>query len=333
MKRCFKVIAFILIVALLSSLLKFVLSPSSYLRVVLHDVQDESVNYDMIILGQSLGETSVDPYKLQEVMGVSTYNLCRQVVTVKDLYYLMKEANYHNDMKIAVLYIDPSYWIDTKESYYGDSYIFPHLKNPKNKIEYFFNYCMNSDYRVMFFRYTVYGTGDLKNSITKIKQKLSSEYRAFSMNAVSDKNDGAEYRGRGFLYCTRHYGIEGSKVGWNQDEIEVEAVQSFEKMADYCKQNKITFIVVNAPYPSGRNSREDLKDMRDYFCKLAKSNGAFYLDGNFISPEYLSYDENSFSDSEGHMIGEFATEYSGVLGEIMKKYLQGEDTSTFFVDD
>lgn len=332
MRRKIKVGFFLITLILITGLLHFLLVPSSYLRVVLHEVQDQSINYDTIFVGQSLGETNIDPFTVEKKTGENTYNLCRRIISLPDLVYLVKESNYKNDVDVLVIDIDHTYWYTTgiETDYYNDAYIYPHLNNPQNRFDYFLENCLKHDYRIMLSRFVLHGSDDIKNSIERVNQKTSEAYRNYSMDAVSESGDHFEYVGRGFRYGVKREENYHTGVEWDESRIDPKALESFENIVDYCRKNDIKLICIKAPMPQERLSEKELFDMNEYFTKLTSNFGVDYIDFNFVKKEYLQWQADDFQDGEGHMMGPFAEKYSEVLGIVLNDYLLGKNIQIYF---
>lgn len=333
MKRKTKIAIFILILALSSNMLSFIFTPSSYMRVVLHEVKMASDDspYDMVILGQSRGETNINPYVLNDYIDYNSYNLSRRILRMSDLYYLASEVNCNNKLKVIILDVDHVYWTDSQISYYSDAYLLPNIEGLNNKLDYFFRYTITSDYRVLFSRYAMHGSEDIRTIPNRVKEKLSSDYWEYSMDAVGEKDADHIYIGRGF-----HRGISYSQSGngaeWNREMIDDTIVNDVKRLVDYCNDNGIRVIAVHDPVPHERFSNEQHADMNAYFADEFKEMGVEFINFNYVRPEYLSWDECDFSDGEGHMMGDFADKYSEILGKMITLVINGEDISSYFYE-
>jgi len=318
-----------------SGMVYFAITPSSYLRVVLHEVREARKGnnpYDMIILGQSRGETNINPYVLDEHLDYNSYNLSRRILRMSDLYYMLSEVNENKTARAVVLDVDHVYWTDPQISYYSDAYLLPHLSNPVNKVDYFFRYTLSADYRVMFSRYSVHGIDDIKKIGERLRTKLSPDYYNYSMSAVSDKDADHVYVGRGY-----NKGIainnKGYGADWDIDIIDDSIVSNVERLVKYCKENDIQIVAIHAPVPHGRFTDASHKELNYYFKSTFAGMGVDFINFNYISPEYLEWNDEDFSDGEGHMMGEFADEYSALLGEILDKYFNSADISLYFAEE
>lgn len=330
MKRYIKIISFIIVCVAISCILSFVLTPSSYLRVVLHEVKSQTDDYNLVFVGQSMGESNINPYMLDNYLDYNSYNLCRRIVKIPDIPYLLREANSDRHIEVCIFHVDQAYFFDTSPNYYNDAYIYPHLSNMRDKTEYFFRYVLNADYRVLLSRYTVEGTGDLKLSKSRIANKLSDEYKLFSMDAVTDTDVDHVYVGRGYRKGISYSDNKSKGTKWNRNSVKEDAILGIQELSDYCRDNGIILLAIHDPLPHERFQADDIKDMNEYFTELFDSFGVDYINFNYISGDYLRWNEDDFSDSYGHMMSNLADDYSDILGLILQQKLDGEDISGYF---
>ena len=283
----------------------------------------------MIFVGQSRGETNINPYILDSYLNYKTYNLCRRFVQLPDIRYVVSEANSNNNIQVVVLDVDQLYFYNTDIDYFGDAYMYPHITNIYEKLRYTKS-LLNKDYRIMLMRYTVEGMDDLKESKERMKDKLSERYREYSFDAVTNKNSHHIYMGRGYWKGVEMSDktVEGSS--WNKDLITTEAIKSVADMADYCDKKGITVLAVHAPVPHERFTEAEHNSQKEYFEDMFGDYGLKYIDFNFIKKDYLTWDENGYTDLEGHMMGKMADKYSEVLGTVLNEYLNGGDIEEYF---
>lgn len=327
-KKC---IGLLVLVLGVNAILNYAFHSASYLRIVLHELQSSEDNFDIVFVGQSHGANAFNPYIIEEQTDLPTYNLCRGLVCNRDIYYLLKESNYKNDVKTIIYDIDSTYWTGFENpNYFADGYVYPHLNNPQNKIDYFFRYVIKENYRYNTCRYVVYGTGGLKAVPENIAQKMSKEYAEYNINSVFDEREKSEYGGRGYFAGSVKDDKGHKPIPWNAESVTEGSIQAFKDMVDYCKENNIEFICVSSPLPEGRVKAENYPEFHQYFEALAEEYDISFWDFNYINEKYLSWDDDDFQDSEGHMFGYFADEYSQVLGEIINQYVKGESVDVYF---
>lgn len=336
--RTFKrIAAFLLIVILVNELLKFLLVPSSYMRIALHEVQNPNKNYDIIFVGQSHGELAFDPEKIEEKTGKTAYNLARRQIVMRDVEYVVREADYHNNPQMIIYDMDPAYWLDSeKPNYYGDSYMFPHIKNPVNKLQYFFKYNLNTDFRMTLFPYWVCGSEDIKKIKNTVKDKVSKYYWNYSIEAVQIVNKSVEYKGKGFWYQDEQTNAGFSPIKWKDTKVTDSAKESFQNMVLYCKENDITFICISSPLPKERKEQENYKAVHEYMKKLCEEYDVPFWDFNYLKQKKEPFDmegKDVFIDKDGHLRGSKAQKYSSLLGDMIWSYTQGAEMEKYFKED
>ncbi len=330
-KKC---IGLILLVLGINIVLSWCFHSASYLKIVLHELQNSEENFDIVFVGQSHGANAFNPYIIEEKTQMPAYNLCRGLVCNRDIYYLVKESNYKNDVKFIVYDIDSTYWTGFENpNYFADGYVYPHLNNPLNKMDYFFRYVVKENYRYNLCRYVVYGTGGLKAVPENITRKMSKEYYEYDIDSVFDEREKSEYKGRGYFAGSIKDDKGHKPIPWNAETVTENSIQAFKDMVRYCKANDIEFICVSSPLPEDRVAAENYTEFHEYFTNLAEEYDISFWDFNYIDESYLEWTDDDFQDSEGHMFGFFADEYSAVLGEMLNKHISGESVDMYFESD
>jgi len=330
-----KLVFFIILLLVINAALSFAFHVPSFTRVILHEVQNEKENFDIVVIGQSHGAYGYNPFVIEENTGMTTYNLSRRLVCTRDLYYMVKESNYKNNPKIIIYDLDNYYWTGyEKPNYYADGYIFPHINNPKNKIDYLFKYALKEDFRYNLQRYVLYGFGGLKEVPLNIKRKVSADYWNYDPKAALSEGDYAEYKGRGFFYANEIYADFGMKnfvpEVFEESKVKKETIEGYNNIVKYCKDNDIKLICVVPPLPPSRLKAEEFEKCHEYYEKLTNESGVEFWDYNYIKDEYLSFKDENFRDIDGHMLGTSADIYSRLVGDMVKNYCQGYDMECYF---
>lgn len=267
---------------------------------------------------------------LEEKTGLVSYNLSRRLLSMEDMEYMVRESDYKNDVKVIVMDIDPTYWIgDTYTNYFSDSYIYRHLNNPLNKLKYFWEKALERDFRITLCPFMDIKTG-LSELSTTIKNKLSREYWNYSINAVEMPSDNFVYKGRGFRYAIQYMDSEYIPFVWDESQISKTAEESFINIVNYCDSKDIQLICISSPLPKERRDKENYEAAHSYFNDLSHEYQVPFLDFNYCKEEYFNITDDGFMDSDGHMMGSFADEYSNFLGEILKKNIEGESVDKYF---
>ena len=97
--------------------LTFMLTQPSVLKILMKEAK--SGEFDTLIIGESHGETSHDPYLMSDVAGYQVFNLSRRSMPMVNLSYIMEEANANGQYKRVILDLDPSYWDEDHKGTFG----------------------------------------------------------------------------------------------------------------------------------------------------------------------------------------------------------------------
>lgn len=329
-----KLLPFLIIVISLNTLLDLCFNSASYIRIALHELQSSEEDFEVVFVGQSHGSNAFNPYIIEEKTGMPAYNLSNKLTAVRDICYLVKESNYKNDVDYIVYDIDGSYWLEFEDpNYFADGYVFPHLNNPINRLDYFLNYSINENFRYSLCRYVVYGTGDLKSIATNLQKRLSISYMNNEMSSVLTEGEKTIYKGRGYFAAEKPIDTNFVPTKWSDEKVKDGVVQGFLDMVDYCKKNEIELICVSSPLPTERVEAENYPAFHSYFTELAEENNIVFWDFNYIKDEYLTWSSEEFRDLDGHMLGILADRYSSVLGEMLAQHQAGKSTEQYFEMD
>ena len=112
-----KLLGFIIVNLIVIVSLTFALAQPSVLKVLVKEAKNGE--YNTLIVGESHGETSYDPYVISDITGSQTINLSRRLMPVVNLSYIMEEANAKGQYKRVILDLDPSYWDDDHKGTFG----------------------------------------------------------------------------------------------------------------------------------------------------------------------------------------------------------------------
>ncbi len=326
-----KLLPFLVLVIGLNTLLDLCFNSASYIRIALHELQSSEEDFKVVFVGQSHGANAFNPYIIEEKTGMPTYNLSNKLTAVRDVSYLVKESNYKNDVDYVIYDIDSSYWLGFEEpNYFAEGYVFPHLNNPINKLDYFLNYSLNENFRYSLCRYVVYGTGDIKSIPENLKKRLSTGYLNYEVESVLTEHEKTEYKGRGFFYVNAPAAAGFTPTEWRDEKVKKGALEGFLDMVDYCKKNEIELICVSSPLPIERVEAENYPAFHNYFSELAQENDIEFWDFNYIQDEYLTWSSEEFRDLDGHMLGVLADRYSSLLGEMLNQYRADVNLECYF---
>lgn len=326
-----KLLPFLILVFGINTLLDICFNSASYMRIALHELQSSEEDFKVVFVGQSHGANAFNPFVIEEKTGMPAYNLSNKLTAVRDISYLVKESNYKNDVNYIIYDIDSSYWLGFEEpNYFAEGYVFPHLNNPINKLDYFLNYSIKENFRFTLCRYVVYGTGDIKKIPENLKKRLSAGYLNYEMDSVLSDFEKTIYKGRGYFSVEEPLDVSFTPTEWKDEKVKIGALEGFLDMVNYCKKNDIELICVSSPLPKERVEAENYSEFHDYFAELAEEQDITFWDFNYIEEEYLSWSSDEFRDLDGHMLGVLADRYSALLGEMLNQYTVGVSLDKYF---
>lgn len=331
--RTFKKIAgFIIINLIVVVSLTFMLAQPSVLKILLKEAKNEQC--DTLIIGESHGETSYDPYVMSDITGNQVFNLSRRLMPVVNLSYIMEEANAHGQYKRVILDLDPSYWDDDHKGTFGSDTSLLFRLTGSRWLDYVKNILAKDNYNDTIADYNV-SLSIVKRVPQNLSVKLTKAYIIGDDSSIQNTYSiiGAvgsfEYKGRGFRYGLKKSGIEWPSWYFNKDDVKEENLEAFKKIVQYCKNNNIELICVQSALPPYRLQNENMDEVHEYFTELCGKYNVPFYDLNYLKEEYLSRTDDDYVDLDGHMMGELADRQSTVLGQI----LVSENKDAFFYDN
>lgn len=332
--RLGKLVCFLAVNLAVMLLSSYLLTQPSILKAELKEVQSDT-NYDTIIVGNSHGETSVNPAVLDQLAGTMSYNCARRIMPVKDIYYLMREVAYHNQPRTILYEMDPFYWKVPGISLGNDTSIFFAGSDLRNKLDYLKDEMLQQPFANAFadYRFAPRNAAQIPGTAWV---KLQPTYWTHSQKSIPmimkelDLGKNYEYRGRGFRYGVSYsFTIDKryAPTRFKASKVVPENVRYFAKMADFCKKQGIRLVCFYSALPPTRLQKENEDDAHAYFTDMCLSEGVEYYDLNYLKADYLPRTDADYVDLDGHMLGELADRQTTVLAQI----LQAEDPSTMFV--
>ena len=325
---------FLVGLAVILGICDFCFAPSGYVRFILHEVNRKDTQYDTIILGASHARSAINPEYLDEELGTNTLNLAIPGETVKDAYYLLKDACESNDVKTVIMDVDYQYWMDEQpQGYFTEPFICQNITNLKVKTEYLLDNWDTIDLRNVLVRRLSW---DCTWSSVKqnVSTKMTEAYREYSIEAagVDGKVEGADgpYIGKGFFYRDTFGGKPGGAdyidlwVGRDNAGVDVNVSEQFGWINDYCKENGIELICVTSPIAPAAMQKLGMGKVHDTLQKAFDELGPKYYDFNKALMSFVPRDDIHYGDLEGHMGGALANTYSQAFAKLLKDAQDGE---------
>lgn len=337
-KPVLRCVIFLAGLIVIMGVIDFACVQTGYVNYILRNVcvKNNDTDYDTVVIGASHARASSDPEQIDKNAGTYSINMAIPGETVKDSYYVLEETCRTNDIKTVILDIDYQYYFNPpKEGFYTEQFIQCQMSwGSYVKWQYLYDNLKYIDVRNVFTRELVcsYQPSDIKKNI---KQKLSKSYKdadIYSLNV-----DGGTYAGRGYFYIKP---VSGELAGKNlikswsvrsKEQVTGYPLKYLNKMIQYCKDNDIDLIAVTSPITPSSVGALHMENVHDTINKLLADNGVTYYDFNMARQDVLPRTDSDFVDKEGHMNGDFAKNYSELLGKVIKEHKEGtKDTDRYF---
>ncbi len=304
-------------VAVVLIFLNLALYPCTFMRNDVHTISTEQ--RDVLIMGTSCGKMGIDPDSLLTGTGLSGHNICVGGEYPADAYYLMELALEKQDPKAVIYDIDPGYFMGKKEV--GNNYLLFYHEFPagKAKLAYFQDLLKDHDFRTLFFPYYEY---PLQTSLPRIKstlyQRLTANYDVSYL-----KGQIQEYHENGFLekYPVAQENFPAPvHVPFAAERMAPENMEYLGKLIRLCREKDIPFIAVSMPLPQTtlQADPESFERAWTYFSDYFRDQQIPYLNFNRELTQAYSHREEHYVDYDGHLNGDSAREFSGILGSILK---------------
>ncbi|MDD2980147.1 MAG: hypothetical protein PHN80_09270 [Hespellia sp.] len=316
-KRTFFVVIILIFCVAVTNVANYVIIPYSYARITMHNIASEE--HDILYVGSSHGLCGIDPDIVEENTGESGINLCFGGEYLRDSYYMVKEAASHHTPKKIVYELDPGYWV-SPENQNGDfGRLYYEMPLSKTKCQYFFAKMLDADFRTIIFPWYNYRSQLLRIKDT-VKIKGSQEYDEYDPAYFNDIVE--SYRKSGMIYRNR---IEGEKsfdnfVLWDEKNIQEISKTYFEKLKVFCDEKGIELIVITTPIPRETQEmyEQQYADADQYFRTYFEKQKVEYYNFNYMDLGGFNRALSEFADGEGHMYGDTAEKFSGILANTLK---------------
>ena len=315
-KKGFRFILVVLIFMLVPMVLDFCLYPCTFMRNDIHSVC--TGKHDDIYLGTSHGKMNIDPDTVEAYTGRTGHNLCVGGEYAADAYYLTKLMIENGKPKRIVYEVDPGYFVTEKEV--GNNYLLFYHEFPvsKAKAEYFADALLTCDFRTIVFPWYEYL---FKYDIDKIPETIYQKWN-HNYDISYLKGSRQEYHESGFIerYPLELKDIEKSDIKlFEETEVRQDNMEYLERLIELCRENDIQFIAVTTPIPavSLAEYNDNYQEAWDYFSEFFAEQDVLYLNYNREYYDDFSHELSLYTDSDGHMNGDAAREYSKVLGETL----------------
>ena len=339
-----KIAAFVLVFVLLNQLIGFFTLPKQTLSQEMWDsyraYQAEGKNIDMVIVGDSHSYEAFDPDVIDPILGGHSYNMGTNSQSLRHSMRCIEDAIAEQDLKTAVLVLDPWNVIAGQERSYRAEATFvqgmnggePIGRKIRNTAEYLFDpdYFSGKQSLNYFFPWT-WNKVHKNEFVENIKSKLTGK-------PIDDKFWTYHRKPNGFKGYSQVFDYDEQSQcpaeKWDPETVSELSMDELKQMCDLCRENGVQLIVVSSPQPrsviigSGQSYFQRNTFFREFF---AKQNVPFY-DFNLASAELYDTRPEYYKDWE-HCNEKGAEAVSASLAQLVKMIRDGKDVSGLFYTD
>jgi hypothetical protein len=267
-------------------------------------IKKNTNQFDVIILGSSRGYSSYNPYILDSLTTLNTFNMCTGSQHVIESLYMLKEILKHQKPKYLIFDVFLPSFRENPDLFH----VFSNAKYMSNEIilNEFKSYKI-LDYFFPIVKYKTYLKDDLKrmNSIgDPFIENYKNWYKGYKPSKMT--NDSISIKSFSSLSNFSNINVIPKK------EIE-KYILEIQKL---CKLNDVKLICVRTPFPPTRLYISKVDKTHHYFKTLFSQKNIEFIDLNYVSTEkYTDYD---FLDSH-HLNSIGAKKVSTTLSRIINE--------------
>ncbi len=278
---------------------------------------------DYLIVGASHSLEGFIPDVLDKKLGCNSYNLSSTLATMKARVFLTEQELHRNPVDTVILEMSHDALRSTLNEYgSGDSTTFARLSSWRTRLDFLMKSVPFDDWMNIYSRDLISGLyywqhyvqGDLSNAVD-YKAKGYHPNEAFDQSLSAEKIEE--------MYNTT------SEI----PEFAPDALESFQRLVDLCKENHCRVIIVTTPLTDALIWRgKDWDVFYDWMEDFREENNCEYYDFNLLKERYALWsDQESFFDLS-HMSDQGAHVFSETFAKIMNQIDCGEDISALFYE-
>ena len=343
-KRILAVVGAIIGVILVNMLLTFAIVPyGSKSEVMWHDFR-QSNNIDMVYLGTSQLERSVNPQVIDDAIGSNSFNMSTPAQTMDDSLLGIEEAFEHHDIKTVVLGVEYAELVQRAKSRAG---VFAY---EKIKGESFGDAVHDiaaasglggggfdpSILTAIAMPWMNQHVGSLPAIFENIRMRLDGT----SLYKASEVNDpGWKYVGKGFGSEDKYYDFNTGLANTYAYKYHLQDATKFnderlsvlDKICKLCKDHGAQLVVVVPALSDDNmvNFGKHYEELSNMLRSFLEERGAKFYDMN-LSTEALFDNENSFWSDDQHMNLKGAQAFSEALAKVLGAERTGAPTDGMF---
>ncbi|MCH4034498.1 MAG: hypothetical protein LKH04_04065 [Lachnospiraceae bacterium] len=269
----------------------------------------EDTDVDVLFLGTSHVINGIFPMQLWEDYGITSYNLGGHGITIATSYWILRNAVEVHKPKVAVLDVslaESEYLAPSSEWAHDSLDAFPLTKTKIQAVQDLYPDDKDTQNELLFpfvlyhSRWTELSGKSIVQAFTGIE--TTTEKGAESRIAVS-----APGEGRDTLIP------ESQKT-----QLSTPGMSYIQKLVEYCRQEDITPVLINVPYPATEEEQEAANGIAD----LAKKLDVPYLNLQYAS--LVDFDTDLY-DADAHLNPSGARKVTAYLGEWLTEHTDLQD--------
>lgn len=336
MQKLAAVLCFAVLTAAMLALCRFLLTDDvhAYSRVMLQELYSQSGTIDTLFVGSSHCYRSVDTDRINEKLGLHSFNAGTSQQLPDGAYYLLREAASRNELKtVYVEMFYTTYNTERSSQVPLACYLITDYLDPLSPNRYQYLWEMGGPAAFVDLllpaRHAIADPGEIP---ALLKAKLTDGYQPGNYRYVTYPEEGEEYRGNGFVYTwgIPCYGFDSilpvnvekpvSDFGW----------EYLQRTADFCEENDIRLVLFTSPLPSAyaadTENYQAYVDALRYFCE---QRGIQYWDFTLYQQAFVGFED--YADAH-HLNGQGAEKFTEILCGVMEADAAGENVQELFFD-
>lgn len=280
----------------------------SYSRIKMHELYNSEDNIDVLFVGSSHVNCSLNPKIADELLDKHTFNAGTSSQDMDGSLALIREAVIYHD--IEQIYLEMYYGIALRGNYkerteMTSTYIISDYMRPSfRKLQYLLE-ASSKEYYVNGFIPArrewekIFDFEYIKDLYAKKKTEAYKEYHAI--------NTGTSYYLDGFMATEKALTNEAQ---WNesanglikQENISEDWKESLDEIVGLCKKQGIKLVLFAAPMPDMTLvGKENYDEYSGLIRSMAENYGIEYYDFNLCKPEYFDAGNLEIFRDEGHL--------------------------------
>lgn len=310
-------------------------------RLVLHELYEDEGQINNLYLGSSHVYNDINPMHLDELNGMSNFNLATPGQLANGTFHFLKEADRYN--QLMHVYVELYYGCYVKgATTYDEDPIYnllsetwqncDYMKLSGNKLVYMLSTARPEQYTDLCFPFTRYRTrlADWDYIQQVINEKQQEQYLNYEFNY-----DFIKYMGCGYISCSKI--VEDCDKKFFQTDILNKnpmgdlSQKYLRKTIEYCQARDIPITLFVSPmYELQPISTENYDNYIDQVRTIADEYGVDFYDFNLAREEYLAIQDGKYFQDIGHLNEDGADIFTSFFYEVVSGGGKEADNEKYF---